>query len=235
MGEKAKLHAADGHAFNAYVASPVGTPKAAIVVIQEIFGVNHHIRSIADRLAGEGYLAVAPALFDRYEPGFEAGYEGEGLQRAMAIVPRLNIEWAAADTLATVVYARDEYKTQVGILGFCLGGSVAWMAAAQMPVSAAVGYYGGFIAKYKDLQPKAPVLLHFGAEDQHIPLSDVEAIRAAHPESAVYVYEGAGHGFNCDERASYDAVAAKAAWERTIAFFSEHLSGSLDNTAKLPG
>ncbi len=232
MSETVKLHAADGHELDAYVAAPQGTPKAAVVVVQEVFGVNHHIRAVADRLAGEGYLAVAPALFDRYDRGFEAGYDEAGTARAMAFVPKLNMDWAAADTLAAVVYARDEYKTEVGLVGFCLGGSVAWMAAARMPVSAAVGYYGGFIAKSKDAQLKAPVMLHFGADDAHIPMSDVEAIRAAHPEVPVYVYQGAGHGFNCDERASYNEPAAKQAWERTLGFLGEHLSGRLDNTGK---
>ncbi len=232
MGEQARLHAADGHEFDAYVAAPEGTPRAAIVVVQEAFGVNHHIRSVADRLAREGYLAVAPALFDRYERGFEAAYDEAGMAKAMALLPKLSMDWTAADTLAAVEYARDEYKTEVGIVGFCLGGSVAWMAAANMPVSVAVGYYGGMIAKFKDAQLKAPVMLHFGADDAHIPMSDVEAIRAAHPEVPVYVYEGAGHGFNCDERASYNEAAAKQAWARTLAFLGEHLSGRLDNTGK---
>jgi carboxymethylenebutenolidase len=230
MSEQVKLKSADGHSFGAYVAQPEGTPKAAIVVIQEIFGVNNHIRSVADRFAAEGYLAVAPALFDRYEPGFEADYDAEGMQRGIAIAQKLNMDWTQADTLAAVAYARDEYKTKVAVVGFCLGGSVAWMAAAFMPVSAAVGYYGGYIAKFKDLQPKAPILLHFGAKDTHIPQSDVAAIQAAHPEVPIYVYEGADHGFNCDARASYNEEAAKQAWGRTLAFLGEHLAGPIDNT-----
>lgn len=230
MSETVKLHAEDGHEFDAYVAEPAGTPKAAIVVIQEIFGVNHHIRSVADRFAAEGYLAVAPALFDRYERGFEAGYDQQGRERGMAILPRLNQEWTLADTLAAVVYARDEYKTKVAVVGFCLGGSVAWMAAAQLPISAAVGYYGGHIANNKDAQLEAPVMLHFGGQDDHIPQNDVEAIRAAHPEVQVFVYPDAGHGFNCDERASYNPDAAKQAWDRTTGFLNEHLGGRLDNT-----
>lgn len=230
MGEMVNLHAADGHELGAYVATPEGTPKAAVVVVQEAFGVNHHIRSVTDRMAREGYLAVAPALYDRYERNFEAGYDEAGMQRGMAIVKKLNMDWAAADTLAAVEYSRDEYKTKVGLVGFCLGGSVAWMAAVSMPVSVAVGYYGGYIAKFRDQQPKAPIMLHFGADDAHIPLSDIEAIRAAHPEVPVYVYEGAGHGFNCDERASYNEAAAKQAWERTLGFLGEHLGGRIDNT-----
>ncbi len=231
MSERVKLQAADGHELSGYLARPEGTPKAAIVVVQEIFGVNHHIQSVADRFAAEGYLALAPALFDRYERGFEADYGETGMARAMALMPKLNMEWAAADTLAAVVSARDEYKTEVGIVGFCLGGSVAWMAAAKMPVSAAVGYYGGFIARMNDLEPKAPILLHFGKHDDHISMSDVEAIRAKHPEVPVYLYE-AGHGFNCDERGSYDAPSATEAWGRTMAFLGEHLVARLDNTGR---
>lgn len=228
MGNWIKLRAADGHELGGYQAKPEGTPKAAIVVVQEIFGVNHHIRSIADRLAGEGYLALAPALFDRYERDFEAGYDEAGMARAMAILPRLKMEWAGADTLAAVEYARETYGTKVGVVGFCLGGSVAWVATAGMPVSAAVGYYGGFIAKSVDLEPKVPIMLHFGTQDGHIPMSDVELIRAKHPEVPVYLYD-AGHGFNCNEREDYRPAAATEAWGRTLSFLEEHLrAGSGD-------
>ncbi len=235
MNEKVKLQAADGHSLDAYVAKPEGAPKAAIVVVQEIFGVNHHMRAVTDRLAAEGYLAIAPALFDRYEPGFDVDYDPAGMQRAMAILPKMKIEWAWADTLAAIHYGRDEYKTKVGVVGFCLGGSVAWAAAAQMPVDVAVGYYGGFIAKFKDAQLHAPVMLHFGGKDDHIPVSDVDEIKAAHPEVPVYMYDDAGHGFNCDERGSYNPAAAAQAWERTLGFLHEHLGGSNDdawNSAK---
>ena len=162
MSETAKLHAADGHALEAYVAAPEGTPKAALVVIQEIFGVNRHMRSVADRFAEAGYLAVVPALFDRYERGFDVGYDEAGVQRAMSIMPKMNMEWAAADTLAAIAYARDEYKTRVELVGISLIQNMAWMAAAQMPVSVAVGYYGGHIIRLKDEQLKAPTMLHFG-------------------------------------------------------------------------
>jgi carboxymethylenebutenolidase len=224
MSENVTLRAKDGHEFGAYVAKPEGTPKAAIVVIQEIFGVNSHIRSVADRFAAEGYMAVAPALFDRYERGFEVNYDAEGMQRGIAIAQKLNMDWTGADTLAAVEYARDEYKTKVAVVGFCLGGSVAWLAAANMRVSAAVGYYGGYISKFKDLELKSPILLHFGALDAHIPQTDVAAIQAAHPEVPIYVYEGADHGFNCDARASYNEDAAKLAWGRTLEFLGEHLA-----------
>jgi carboxymethylenebutenolidase len=222
MSERVKLQAADGFEFEAYVAKPEGTPKAAMVVIQEIFGVNTHIRAVADSYAAEGYLAVAPALFDRYERGFEVGYDGEGWQKGMEKAQKLNFDWIGADTLAAVEYARKSQGGKVGIVGYCLGGSVAWMAAAQMPVDAAVGYYGGNISKMNAMQPKVPTLLHFGAKDDHIPHSDIDAIKAAHPDVPVYLYD-AGHGFNCDLRDSYDKASADEARERTLAFFAKNL------------
>ncbi len=231
LGEWVRLRAADGHELGGYLVKPEGTPKAAVVVIQEIFGVNHHIQSVADRFAAEGYVALAPALFDRYERDFEAGYDEAGMARAMAVLPKLNMDWSAADTLAAVGYASDGGTVPVGVVGFCLGGSVAWLAAAHMPVAAAVGYYGGFIVKMNGLEPRAPALLHFGTHDDHIPMSAVEAIRAKHPEVPVYLYE-AGHGFNCDERSSYDAAAASEAWERTLAFLQDHLQPKTEPTGR---
>ena len=225
MSDIIKLRAEDEHAFDAYVARPEGTPKAAVVVLQEIFGVNHHIQSITDRFAAEGYLAVAPALFDRYQRDFKVGYDPAGWETAMSLLPGLNMDWTAADTLAAIAYAREESGTKVGVVGFCLGGSVAWMAAARMPIDAAVGYYGGTIAQAKDMTLQAPVVLHFGSHDAHIPVSDVEAIKAAHPEVPVYLYQ-AGHGFNCDERESYSPQAAAEAWSRPVAFLREHLGGA---------
>ena len=229
MKEAVKLSATDGHTFDAYVATPSGEPKAALVVVQEIFGVNAHIRSVADHFASEGYLAIAPALFDRYERGVELGYDGQDMEKAMSFIPKLNMEWTAADVRAAVVYARDEYKTKVGVVGYCLGGSVAWLAAAHMPIDAAVGYYGGFIAKFLDQGPEAPIMLHFGEKDDHIPPSDIEKIKAAYPQIPVYTYATAGHGFNCSARGSYDEPSAKLALGRTLAFLGEHLSGRLES------
>ncbi len=230
MGETIKLTAADGHTFDAYVASPEGTPKAALVVVQEIFGVNAHIRSVADHFASEGYLSIAPALFDRKERGVELGYTGADMQKAMTLMPTQpgDTENAIADIAAAAAFARDEYKTQVGVVGYCWGGSMAWVSAAQLPIAAAVGYYGGFITKYIDKAPKAPIMLHFGKKDDHIPISDVEKIEATYPEIPVYLYD-AGHGFNCNVRGSYDEPSAKLALERTLAFFAEHLSGSIES------
>ncbi len=228
MGETVKLTAADGHEFDAYVARPEGTPRAALVVVQEIFGVNGHIRAVADHFASEGYLAIAPALFDRKERGVELGYDGADMQKAMALMPTQpgDTENAIADIAAAVAYVRDEYKTQVGVVGYCWGGSMAWVSAAELPIAAAVGYYGGFIAKYIDKAPKVPIMLHFGKKDDHIPMADIEKIEAAYPQIPVYLYD-AGHGFNCNVRGSYDAPSATLALERTLAFFAEHLSGAI--------
>ncbi len=230
MKQTVKLFAADGHPFDAYVASPEGTPRAALVVVQEIFGVNAHIRSVADNFASEGYLSIAPALFDRKERGVELGYAGADMQKAMSLMPKTpeDMQNAMADVAAAVAYVRDEYKTQVGVVGYCWGGSVAWLAAAELPIAAAVGYYGGFIAKSLDYAPKAPIQLHFGKKDDHIPLADIEKIEAAYPGVPVYLYD-AGHGFNCDARGSYDAPSAKLALERTLAFFAEHLAEPIES------
>ncbi len=223
MDETVELVAADGHAFGAYVAHPSGAPKGAVVVVQEIFGVNGHIRSIADRFAAAGYVAVAPPLFDRYERHFDVGYDKAGMDRGMGILKRFKREWALADTRTAIEYAGRTYGVPVAVVGFCLGGSIAWLAAAEVPVAAAVGYYGGKIKSMNDLTPKAPVMLHFGGLDAHIPRADIDAIRAAHSEVEVYVYDDAGHGFNCDARESYAPQTAREAWDRTLAFLARYL------------
>jgi carboxymethylenebutenolidase len=214
MGQNVTLTAADGHQFNAYRAEPAGAPKGAVVVIQEIFGVNSHIRDVTDRFAKEGYLAIAPALFDRIEPGFQSGYEPGDVARARTFMPKMDFAAILRDTDA----AKDAVKSAgpVAIVGFCLGGSVAFSAATDLDgFSAAVGYYGGRIAAVADKTPKAPVMLHFGDQDQSIPLSDVETIKQKRPDVEVFVYH-AGHGFNCDQRSAYDEESAKLAWQRTM-------------------
>ena len=228
MAETVKLTAADGHTLDAYVAEPAGEPRAALVVVQEIFGVNGHIRSVTDHFAAEGYLAIAPALFDRKERGVDLGYEGADMQKAMTLIPKTpeDMQHALTDVAAAVAYVQDEYRTKVGVVGYCWGGTIAWLAAAELPITAAVGYYGGMIAKFLEDAPKVPIILHFGKKDDHIPMEDIEKIRAAYPEVPVYLYDDAGHGFNCSVRGSYDAPSAKEALERTLAFFAEHLAGS---------
>jgi carboxymethylenebutenolidase len=222
VGQDIKLTASDHFQFGGYRAEPKGAPKGAVVVIQEIFGVNQHIRAVCDRLAGEGYVAIAPSIFDRIEPGFTSGYSPEEVATARKFVA--NPDWAAMlrDTQAAIDAVKD--VGPVGIIGFCLGGSVAYAAATKLSgLSGAIGYYGGAIVRFADDRPKVPTQLHFGEKDAGIPLSDVEAIKAKRPEVEIHVYPGAQHGFNCDARASYDKASADIAWPRSIAFLAKHL------------
>jgi carboxymethylenebutenolidase len=226
MGKDMQLKAADGHAFTAYVSEPQGQANGAVVVLQEIFGVNGHIRSVADGYAQAGYLAVAPDLFSRVAPGTQLGYTPEDVQAGGALKMKVEALGAAAlhDIQAAVDFARGAGK--VGTVGYCWGGLQSWRAACGVAgVSAAVSYYGGGTASPAEIgkTPRVPVLAHFGEQDHLIPLSDVERFRAAHPEVQVHVYP-CGHGFNCDQRAAWHAEASKSARERTLAFFSEHLA-----------
>ncbi len=222
MGEHISLRAADGQELGAYVAHPDFEPIAGLVVVQEIFGVNAHIRRVTDGWAKDGFLVVAPALFDRIEPNVELGYEGANMQRAMSFIPRLNMENSLLDVRAAVDYVAKATGKKVGVVGFCFGGTLAWLAATRMPVQAAVGYYGGRIGQYAEEQPHCPVMLHFGRQDAHIPPEDVEKVHRAHLEVEIHWYE-AGHGFNCDARASYNAEAAASARDRSLRFLKEHL------------
>jgi carboxymethylenebutenolidase len=219
MGKIIQLKATDGHSFLAYRAEPDGKPRGGIVVLQEIFGVNHHIRAVADFYAAQGYLAIAPALFDRQQQGVELGYEPEDRPLAFALAGKAKREEALADIAAAVVAASTAGK--VGLVGYCWGGTLAFASACSVAgLSACVGYYGSGIAAISNQTPKAPVQLHFGELDAHIPMSDVEKIRVAHPKMQVYSYN-ADHGFNCDERASYNKAAAELARERALSFFAQ--------------
>jgi carboxymethylenebutenolidase len=227
MGQFIDLTAKDGFSFPAYVAEPAGKPKGAVVVVQEIFGVNSHIRSVADGYAADGYLAVAPSTFHRVKPGVELGYSEEdmkagfGLKTAVEALPAPGV---LQDLQAAVDYAARGGK--VGIVGYCWGGLLTWRASAKVSgLSAAVPYYGGGMTTPEEsaITPKVPVLAHFGNNDHWIPLDTIETFKKAHPEVEVHVYE-CGHGFNCDQRGSYDAKAAKLARERTLAFFAKHLA-----------
>jgi carboxymethylenebutenolidase len=223
MGQDITLTASDNFKLGAYRADPTGAPKGAVVVIQEIFGVNHHIRAVCDRFTQQGYVAVAPAIFDRIEPNFQSGYSPEEIEVARKFVA--NPDWDAMlrDTQAAV----DSVKGvgRVGIIGFCLGGSVAFAAATRLSgLSAAIGYYGGATVRFADEKPKVPTQLHFGEKDSGIPLSDVEKIRTKRQDVEIHIYPGAQHGFGCDERASYDKPSADTARERSLAFFAKHLA-----------
>jgi carboxymethylenebutenolidase len=222
MGQMLTLKASDGHSFGAWRADPAGAPKGAIVVIQEIFGVNSHIRNVTDRFATEGYVAIAPAIFDRAEKNFQSGYSADEIAVARQFIGKIPMDDMLRDTQAAIDAVKD--NGPVGIVGFCLGGSIAFLAAGKLDgLSAAVGYYGGMVAKNADVKPKIPVQLHFGEDDQGIPMSDVEAVKAKRPEIEVFTYKGAGHGFHCDERGSYNKDVSTTAWQRTTAFFARHL------------
>lgn len=225
MSEHVTLNASDGHELDAYIAHPPGEPIAELVVVQEVFGVNRHIRAVADDYARDGFLVIAPALFDRYERGLELGYEGEDMQKAMSLIPRLSLDDALKDTAAAIAYASRQIGKKCGVIGYCFGGTIAWLAAARLGgIDAAVGYYGGQIAKFGNEHPKAPVMLHFGKLDQHIPKESIDAVQAANPEVPVFWYDGADHGFNCNDRASYNPEAAKLAKQRSLEFLKKHFA-----------
>lgn len=229
MGHFVELKAADGFTFPAYVAEPAGKPRGAIVVLQEIFGVNSHIRAVADGYAADGFLAVAPSTFHRVQPGADLGYtegdmgQGFGLKTAVEALPSPGV---MQDIEAAIVYAHTgSGHGKVGVVGYCWGGLLAWRSACTLPgLSAAVCYYGGGMTSAEESarQPSCAVLAHFGDQDHWIPLDSVEAFKAARPEVEVHVY-AANHGFNCDQRGSHDASAAKQALERSLAFFAQHL------------
>ena len=221
LGNQISLTASDGFKLGGYRADPAGTPKGGLVVIQEIFGVNHHIRTVCDRFAALGYASVAPAIFDRITPNFECGYSPAEIETARGLIPK--VDWAAMmrDTAAAIDAVKGAGK--VGIVGYCMGGSVAFLAACNLDgLSCAIGYYGGAIAKNADGKPKVPTLLHFGDQDQSIPVSDVEIVRQRRPDVEIHVYH-AGHGFSCDERGSYNEAAHKEALERTLTWLTQHV------------
>ena len=221
MGETIRLEAKDGVTISAYKALPSGKPKGGMVVCQEIFGVNHHIRNVADRYAAQGYAAIAPALFDRVEPNVELGYSAQDVPAGAGIRARTRLEDTLADIEAAVAALAG--SGPIGVVGYCWGGTLAYAAACRVGgIGAAVGYYGGGIAGMLSEKPRVPVMLHFGEKDQHISMDDVNKIRRAYPSMPVFVYD-ADHGFNCDERGSYDKTAADLAAKRTLEFFAEHL------------
>lgn len=223
MGSNITLKAADGHGFDAYVAQPPdGKRYGGIVVVQEIFGVNKHIREVTDGYAAQGYVAIAPALYDRVQKNYETGYEAADIQAGLAVRAKVPIDGALADIKA----AMDHLAAQdlpIGIVGYCWGGSLVWQSAAKLDgLGAAVSYYGGGVQDMPDLKAKCPTMLHFGEKDHAIPVDKVRAFMTKQPGLPVHIYD-ANHGFNCDHRGSYDAAAAKLALDRTLAFFSENL------------
>ena len=233
MSEYVQLKARDGNALSAYVARPSVPPVAGVVIIQEIFGVNRHIRAVADGYARSGFLVAAPALFDRYErkpaPGVELDYSGADVQHAMALYGKLNVDAAVTDVAAAFGWLQQSVA-HIGVVGFCYGGLIAWLSATRLKPQyglapqAAVGYYAGGIGQYAAEAPTCPVMLHFGGKDDHIGADQRDAVAKAHPDVKIFVYPEAGHAFNRDvDPARYNAEAAKLAQERTLAFLRENM------------
>jgi carboxymethylenebutenolidase len=220
MGIHIRLTASDGHAFDAYRADPKTPPKAGLIVVQEIFGVNAHMRAVTDGFAAEGYAAIAPAFFNRVETGVELGYDEPDVARGRMLRAELGWDGTIRDVMAAAKALKPAGK--IGIIGYCWGGSVSWVAACRLKLDVAVGYYGGEIIEFKDEKPSCPAMLHFGETDAGIPLSDVDAIRIAQPNVPIYLYP-AGHGFNCNHRGSYDAKSAALALRRTLDFLASVL------------
>ena len=222
------LKAADGQTVTTWLAEPAGAPRGAVVVLQEIFGVNAHIRAVAEGYAAEGYLALAPATFGRVQTGVDLGYDeaamkaGMGLKRAAEALPAPGV---LPDIQAAIDHARQAGAGKVGVVGFCWGGLLAWRAASDCTgLGAAVCYYGGGMTAPAELalQPRVPVQAHLSDHDPSVPLEGVAALRQAHPDVDVHLY-AAPHGFNCDRRAAWNEAAATLARQRTLAFFAQHL------------
>ena len=222
MGEFITLKADDGHELAAYEATPGGDRQGGLVLIQEIFGVNNHIRKVVDHWAGLGYHVVAPALFDRVERGVDVGYDEAGFAQGREIRGALSDDNVILDVKA----AADHLGAPgaAGIIGFCFGGYVTYLSACRLDFAAAVGYYGGRIAERISETPRCPTVLHFGDKDEAIPMSDVDMIRGAHPDLPIYVYP-AGHGFCCNERPDYHQESCELADQRSLELFQQHVKG----------
>jgi carboxymethylenebutenolidase len=218
MGHNIELTASDGHRLAAYLVEPTGKPRGGIVVVQEIFGVTRHIRDVADQYAAAGYIAVAPALFDRVERDVDVPYTD--VQRGFGYMQAMNLDTVMLDVQAALQRVKSAGK--VGVVGYCWGGTITYLAAARLKIDAAVAYYGGGTQQYLAELPRAPVMFHFGEKDTHIPLSAVQQIKAAYPQGIYHLYP-AEHGFNCTDRASFEPSSAKLAFERSVEFFRKNV------------
>lgn len=224
MGKLIELTAKDGHTFGAYVAEPVDKPRGGLVVIQEIFGVNAHIRWVADGYAADGYTVVAPALFDRSERGVELGYDADARDKGIALRKSLSDDDVLLDLGASLDAVKSAGK--VGMVGYCFGGSMAWLSAARIPgLAASVGYYGGQVVSMLDETPKCPVMLHFGETDPSIPVADAEKVKAALEPAgiSVFIYPVAGHAFNRFGNQAWHEESALLARERSLKFLQENV------------
>jgi carboxymethylenebutenolidase len=232
MGQFTTIMARDGHEFQVWMAAAAARPRGALLVIQEIFGVNSHIRKVTDGFAAEGYTAVAPCLFDRIRRGIELDYTPARMQEGMGYVKQLKPEATLRDLAAAL--AAVKHSGRAGAVGYCWGGTLSYLAAGQLPLACAVVYYGK-VMSYLEQKPRCPVMYHFGTADRSIPLTDVEQLRTAYPAAPVYTYEGAGHGFNCEQRDRYDPQAAALARTRTLDFFARYVAGGVVAAGANPG
>jgi carboxymethylenebutenolidase len=215
-----QLLAGDGIHLSAYVVKPQGRPRGAIVVVQEIFGVNSHIRRVAEQYAAEGYVAVAPAMFDRLQKGVDLGYDAASVQSGVGLMMKASNDGVIADLNAAI--GAVAHAGAVGMVGYCWGGRITYLAGCRTNIAAGVAYYGGGITQLLPTTPRCPMMFHFGEHDAHIPPADVGKIRAAFPQGVYHLYP-AGHGFNCSDRADFDAASARLAFERSIEFFRKHI------------
>ena len=215
-----QLLASDGNTLSAYVVRPEGRPRGAIVVVQEIFGVNSHVRRVVEQYAAEGYVAIAPAMFDRFQKDVDLGYDAQGLEQGVALMLRTTDASTLADLDAAITAV--SHPGRVGIVGYCWGGRSTYLAACRANIAAGVAYYGGGMTQLLPDTPRCPMMFHFGERDSHIPLTDVDQIRKANPQGIFHLYP-AGHGFNCSERQDFDQSSAQIAFERTIEFFGKHV------------
>jgi carboxymethylenebutenolidase len=221
VGKMIELSASDGHKLSAYRAEPKGKPRGGLIVVQEIFGVNSHIKSVADGYAADGYLAVAPAFFDRVERGLDIGYSQADIERGRAFIPKMQWDTVILDAAAALKDVKSAGKT--GIVGYCWGGTVSWMSASRLSgLAAAVTYYGGGITNNSGEKPKCPVMSHWGETDHAIPIDGVKKFLGEHPEVTSFIYP-AGHGFNCEQRGSYHPESAKLARSRSLEFLRKHV------------
>lgn len=213
------LRASDGHELSAHRIDPIDAPRGGIVVVQEIFGVNQHIRATAARFAAAGYSVIAPAFFDRIEPKLELNYDKADTERGRQLVGKLEAKQILADLQAAIDALQG--CGPVGIVGYCWGGAIVWVAANRLDgIARAVSYYGSRIVNYMDDAPKVPVQMHVGKTDASFPIEKVHELGQRHPEVEIFEYE-AGHGFNCDHRSGYDPTASAHALQRALGFFSK--------------
>jgi carboxymethylenebutenolidase len=232
MGEFTTIMARDAHEFQAWLAAPPARPRGAVLVIQEIFGVNSHIRALTDAFAAAGYTAIAPSLFDRVRRGIELGYSSADMQEGAGYRKQLTPETTLKDLAAALATVR--HSGRAGSVGYCWGGALSYLIACRLAVACAVVYYGK-VTDHLEEKPRCPVMYHFGTADQSIPPADVERVRVAYPQAPLYTYPGARHGFNCEKRDSYDPHAAALARSRTLDFLDHYLAGGASAAGASPG